>query len=143
MKAGPGYPLFWIPLIKTYMMNISRDRVILLALIADAGSLMVPVRFAFSYTQAVLFAGMSIDQLLLAKRDKGFEYALWPLSTVMPNGMFSWIESLTCTSTFLTKTHGHIIYDTYMASSYIIFYPVCWIRMKHRYKSKAKANCSC
>mmetsp|Transcript_23023 Transcript_23023/g.38058 ORF Transcript_23023/g.38058 Transcript_23023/m.38058 type:complete len:289 (+) Transcript_23023:64-930(+) len=131
MKAGPGYPLFWIPLVKTYMMNTARDRVALLALVFQFGIFFVPVKFAFSYTQAVLFGGMSIDQLLMGRKEKGFEYAFWPLLTVIPNSIFAWVESTTCTSGFVMKHHGHIVYDFYMVSSYIVFYVVCWIRMKY------------
>lgn len=136
MKAGPGYPLFWMPLVKTYMMNTAKNRVAGLAFIINIGALFVPVKFGFSYTQAVLFAGMSIDQLMIRKKDKGFEYALWPLITTIPNGVFSWVESVTCTSSFLMREHGHLVYDIYMASSYIVFYLICWARLKYTVKSK-------
>jgi hypothetical protein len=113
------------------MMNTAKDCVTLLALIIQFGSLMTPVKFGFSYTQAVLFGGMSIDQLLLDKQEKGFEYVLWPLLTVIPNVVFAWVKSTTCTSGFLMKEHGHIVYDIYIVSSYIVFYLICyWVRSK-------------
>jgi hypothetical protein len=126
MKAGPGYPLFWIPLVKTYMMNTAKGRVALLALLINAGAILTPVKFGFAYTQAVLFGGMSFDQLTLPRKEKGFEYALWPWLTVVPNGMFAWVECLTCGSSFLMRNHGHVVYDLYMVCSYIIFYLICW-----------------
>lgn len=130
-KAGPGYPLFWIPLVKTYMMNTAQNRVALVALIADVGGLFMQARFGFSYTQAVLFGGMSIDQLLLPAGEKQtFEYALWPLLTTIPNGIFSWVECLTCTTSVLMRQHGHLVYDFYMVCSYTLFHLICWRRQQ-------------
>lgn len=141
LKGGPSYPLFWVPLVRTYMMNTAQNRVASIALVLQLGGILTPIKFAFSYTQAVLFGGMSIDQLLLEKADKDeFEYALWPLLTVIPNGIFAWIESTTCTSGSLMKIHGHIVYDVYMVSSYVVFYVICWIRITYFLKeSKQKA----
>lgn len=135
-KVGPGYFLFWIPLVKTYMMNAAQGRVALVALFFNVGAVLVPVKFGFSYTQAVLFGGMSMDQLSLPLKEKGFEYALWPIITTIPNGIFSWIESVGCTSSILMQRHGHIVYDLYMASSYPIFYIICWLRNNNRAKTK-------
>jgi hypothetical protein len=138
-KVGPGYFLFWIPLVKTYMMNAAQGRVLvaLVALFFNVGAVLVPVKFGFSYTQAVLFGGMSMDQLLsLPRKEKGFEYALWPIITTIPNGIFSWIESVGCTRSILMQRHGHIVYDLYMASSYLIFYVICRLRNNNRAKTK-------
>ena len=131
-KACPGYPFFWVPLVSTYMMNTAKGRVALVAFVCWIGSLFMQVRYGFSYTQSVLFAGLSIDQLLLSKDDKScFEYALWPLITTLPNGMFAWVESLTCSSSTLMQQHGHLVYDIYMASSYVVFYLICWVRANY------------
>lgn len=135
-KAGPGYPLFWMPLVKTYMMNTAKDRVAIVALILQSVGLWVPVKFGFAYTQAVLFAGQSIDQLMLPSKEKGFEYMVWPILTILPNGIFAWIECLTCTSSVLMRKHGHVVYDLYMASSYLAFYLVCSVRTNKSTKSK-------
>jgi len=130
-KALPGLPLFWVPLTKTYMMNTtSKTSVGLIACIFWAGSLFGQVRFGFSYAQAVLFGGSSIDQLLLPRNEKDlFEFALWPLLTTVPNGLLAWYESTRCTSPSspLMQQHGHLIYDGYMVSSYIGFYLICWL----------------
>jgi hypothetical protein len=132
-KAGPGYPLFWIPLVKTYMMNTTQNRVAVIALLANILALFMPAKFGFSYTQAVLFGGMSIDQLILPAKEKDtFEFALWPLLTTIPNGIFSWVECLTCTTNPLMQQHGHLVYDLYMVSSYTLFYLVCWNRQQKR-----------
>lgn len=130
-KALPGYPLFWMPLVGTYMHNTARGRVAIVALFCWLGSIMMQVRFGFSYTQAVLFAGLSIDQMMLPEPEKGFEYALWPLMTTVPNGILAWVESTACTSSPLMKQYGHLIYDIYMASSYVFFYLVCWCRANY------------
>ncbi len=78
--------------------------------------------------QIVFFAGLSFDQLLLPNNEKGFEYALWPILTVVPSGIFTWIEAIGCTTSPLMKDHGHVIYDVYMTTSYIFFYVLCWMR---------------
>jgi hypothetical protein len=136
-KAGPGYPLFWIPLVKTYMMNTAQNRVALVALVLNMVNLFVPSKFGFSYTQAVLFGGMSIDQLMLPRSQKNtFEYALWPILTTIPNGFFAWIECLTCTSNSLMKQHGHIVYDLYMVCSYTVFYMLCYCWNQHQHLTK-------
>jgi hypothetical protein len=127
-KVGPGFPLFWIPLVKTYMMNTTKNRVVVTAFFFQIGALFTPVKFGFSYAQMVLFAGLSFDQLLLPNNEKGFEYALWPILTVVPSGIFTWIEAIGCTTSPLMKDHGHVIYDVYMTTSYIFFYVLCWMR---------------
>jgi hypothetical protein len=140
-KAGPGYPLFWIPLVKTYMMNTAQGRVAVVAFLANTFALFMPTKFGFSYTQAVLFGGMSIDQLMLPAVEKDtFEFALWPLLTTIPNGIFAWVECLTCTTSPMMQQHGHVLYDLYMVSSYTLFYLICWNRQKRRSESpKQKA----
>lgn len=131
LKAVPGLPLFWVPLTRTYMLNTtSKVSVGTVSFIFWFGSLFNQTRFGFSYAQAVLFGGSSIDQLLLPRAEKDcFEFALWPLLTTIPNGLFAWYESSTCTSSTLMRQHGHLIYDGYMVSSYIVFYCMCcWVR---------------
>eukprot|EP00526_Cylindrotheca_closterium_P017956 CAMPEP_0113659772 /NCGR_PEP_ID=MMETSP0017_2-20120614/32542_1 /TAXON_ID=2856 /ORGANISM="Cylindrotheca closterium" /LENGTH=297 /DNA_ID=CAMNT_0000574357 /DNA_START=46 /DNA_END=939 /DNA_ORIENTATION=+ /assembly_acc=CAM_ASM_000147 len=127
-KAGPGYPLFWIPLVKTYMRNTAGNRVALIALLFNLGSLIVPSRFGFSYAQAVLFGGMSIDQIFYVPQDQQntLEYALWPLLTTLPNGAWAWFECMTCTTHPWMIQYGHILYDAYMVSSYTLFYLFFW-----------------
>ena len=127
-KAGPGYPLFWIPLVKTYMRNTAGDRVAALALLFNLGSLVVPSAFGFSYTQAVLFGGMSLDQIFFVPQEQQqtLEYALWPLLTTLPNGAWAWFECMKCTSHPWMIQYGHILYDAYMVSSYTIFYMIFW-----------------
>jgi len=139
-KAVPGYFLFWMPLVSTYMMNTAKGRVAGVAFCCWIGSLFVQTRFGFSYAQSVLFAGLSIDQLLLPKSEKGFEYALWPLITTLPNGAIAWIESLSCSSSPLMKQHGHLVYDVYMAISYIVFYLICWVRTNYFVRASTKTK---
>jgi len=128
-KLGPGYPLFWIPLVRTYMHHAANGRVALVALVCMLGSLPLPVKFGFAYTQSVLFAGLSLDQLLsLPPSEKGFAYCLWPVMTVIPSALFSWIEATGCTThPLMVHWGGHVVYDAFMASSYLLFYLVCWL----------------
>jgi hypothetical protein len=128
-KLGPGYPLFWMPLVQTYMSNTAKGRVALVAFLCMLGSLFLPTRLGFAYTQSVLFAGLSIDQLLLPASEKGFVYTLWPIMTVIPSAVFSWIEATGCTTyPIMVKFGGHVVYDAFMASSYVLFYLICWLR---------------
>lgn len=127
-KIGPGMLLFWAPLVKTYMMNTAKGNVFLVVLLIQFFGLFVPMKFGFPYTQSVLFAGLSIDQLFRPASEKGFEYALWPLMTVIPSGIFGWIEATGCTTNSLMLNYGgHLPYDVFMASSYPLFYLVCWL----------------
>ena len=128
-KILPAYPLFWMPLVQTYMANTARNRVALVALVVMVGSLLIPIKYGFAYTQAVLFVGLSVDQLLLPAKEKGFEYALWPVLTVIPSGILSWVEATGCTThPIMRHWGGHVAYDVVMGSSYLAFYLVCWVR---------------
>jgi len=128
-KIGPSYPLFWMPLVRTYMHNTAaKGRVPLVAAACMLGSLFLPMKFGFAYTQSVLFAGLSVDQLW-AQNEKGFEYALWPVMTVIPSAIFSWVEATGCTThPLMTNFGGHVMYDAFMATSFVLFYLVCWLR---------------
>lgn len=125
-KHVPGYFIFQIPLVKSYMYNVSNHHVASFAFLMMIGAMQLPLKFGFSYTLIVLFAGQSLDQLFLPKTEKGFEYMLWPMLTLLPNFCISVMESTLCTESLAFKTHGHLIFDGYMALSYIIYYLVCW-----------------
>jgi len=132
----PSYFFFWLPLVKTYMLNTTHKSVLfLVAAAGQGGALCVPVKFGFAYTQILLFASTSIDQLLFTSTEEkqSMAYALWPMMTVVPNGILSWVESTACTSHILTQRLGHVTYDLYMASSYVLFYLIilCLARSHH------------
>ena len=128
VKHVPGYLFFWIPLVNTYMRNMSRNRVAGFAFIAMVGAMQIPLKLGFSYTLIVLFAGQSIDQLLLAEDRKGFEYMLWPMVTLLPNFLISVMESTVCSGNSFFAKHGHLVFDGYMALSYSVYYVICWMR---------------
>lgn len=133
----PGYLLFWVPLVKTYMINTPKNKVILLAALIQIGAMQLQAKFAFAFTQMVFFAGLSFDQLLFVPQtDKGFEYALWPLVTVIPSTALSWWESTSCTTSVIMRDYGHVIYDTFMASSYILYYLICLVRIQRSERNK-------
>ena len=125
-KHIPGYLFFWIPLVKTYMYNVSSNSVALFAFVVLLGGWQIPLKFGFSYTLIVLFAGQALDQLFLSRCRKGFEYMLWPLLTLLPNFILSVLESQLCTGSEVFRTHGHLIFDEYMAASYSAYYLCCW-----------------
>ena len=100
------------------------------------------MRFGFAYTQSVLFVGLSVDQLHLSAGEKAaFGYALWPLMTVIPSGIMSWIEATGCTThPLMRQFRGHVAYDALMASSYILYYLVCWIILEASSSSWSSTN---
>ena len=138
-KHIPGYFLFWIPLVKTYMYNVSQNYVAGFAALIWIGGMQLPLKFGFSYTLIVLFAGQSLDQLCLGMEKKStFEYMLWPLVTLLPNFYISVMESLFCTRSDAFMTHGHLIFDGYMAFSYSAYYMGCWLRKGYANKKSEK-----
>ena len=137
-KHIPGYILFWIPLVKTYMYNVSRNHVAVFAFLFLIGGFPIPLKYGFSYTLTVLFIGQSLDQLFLPKQRKGFEYMLWPVVTLLPNFCLYVLESQLCTESALFKKHGHIIFDGYMGLSYSVYYLICWRWNSNKVKSEKK-----
>lgn len=140
-KHVPGYFLFWMPLVKTYMYNVSNNHVATYAFLVMAGAMQLPLKFGFSYTLAVLFAGQSIDQLLVLRGSEkgGIDYALWPAATLLPNFCISVLESALCTKSEVFRALGHVIFDGYMASSYCLYYLGCWLWNKQG-DAKAKGK---
>lgn len=144
-KHIPSYFLFYIPLVKTYMYNVSSTSrqghgtnftnggMFLLASVSFlmmVGAMQFPLKFGFSYVLIVLFAGQSIDQLVfLPREDKDnalLEYMLWPMVTLLPNFWISVMESQWCTTSgSVFGKHGHLIFDGYMVISYIVYYIYC------------------
>eukprot|EP00581_Thalassiosira_minuscula_P001404 CAMPEP_0183746874 /NCGR_PEP_ID=MMETSP0737-20130205/66980_1 /TAXON_ID=385413 /ORGANISM="Thalassiosira miniscula, Strain CCMP1093" /LENGTH=223 /DNA_ID=CAMNT_0025982581 /DNA_START=407 /DNA_END=1078 /DNA_ORIENTATION=- len=135
-KHVPGYFFFWIPLVKTYMLNVSGKNVAAFAFFAMAGSMQLPLKLGFSYALTVLFAGQSLDQLFLTREEKGFDYMLWPMVTVLPTFCITVMESAWCTESSVFSTHGHVIFDGYMALSYSLYYLSCWLWNNAEMKAK-------
>ena len=125
-KIVPGYIVFWTPLIKSYMQNTRWPIILLLAKVALFGSLLVPLKFGFAFAQCFFFLGLSLDQLFsVPTHKKNFAYALYPLVTVLPSNMLSWLECTSCSSSSLMTSFGHANYDVLMGSSYAIYYMIC------------------
>ncbi len=138
-KHVPGYFLFWIPLIKTYMGNVSKASVMGFAFLVMVGAMQLPLKFGFSYSLVVLFAGQALDQLLCLRKEakENLEFMVWPLVTLLPNFYISVMESMWCGASGvgrgdsfwlggLFERHGHLIFDGYMAISYSVYYLLCW-----------------
>lgn len=83
----------------------------------------VPPELSFTYSQAVIFAALFIDQLLLPSRDKqGFTYLANALY-FFPLFGFYYLESTRCST--LVKYRGlpgHALYDFYLAAAPFLFY---------------------
>ena len=137
-KTIPGYLLFWVPLIKSYMQNTSWTVSLLLAKLAMFMSLQNPIKFGFAFAQCFFFLCLSIDQLVFVqKEDKGLAFAVYPFVTVLPNLLISCIEAKTCSTLPLMKAAGHVLYDAYMGCSYVLFYVICKI-LNERIAKKIK-----
>ncbi len=126
-KILPGYLFFWVPLLKSYMQNSGWTSIFIFAAIAVAGSLMLPLRLGFAFAQCFFFLGLSIDQLCSVSRErKTFAYALYPFVTVLPSVILSMLECTRCSSSgSFWAAYGHVLYDSFMALSYPLFYALC------------------
>jgi len=125
-KMTSGYFFFWIPLLKSYMQNTSWAMVFIFAAFVKCGALQIPAKFGFAYAQCCFFLSFSIDQLLsIPKEKKGLAFALYPLVTVVPSLIISWYEATACSTSTIMRLYGHVIYDGFMALSYIFFYVLC------------------
>ena len=132
-KIGPGYFLFWFPLLKSYMQNTNWAIVLLLAKFVLFGSLQIPIKFGFAYAQCCFFLCFSIDQLASTKKEnKGLAFALYPLVTVIPSILISWIEATSCSTSDIMRSYGHVVYDAFMALSYPLFYVMCTVIEKRK-----------
>lgn len=128
-KILPGYALFWVPLLKSYMQNTRWSAIAALALLAVVGSLHLPIKFGFSFAQCFFFLSLSLDQLFFVDGNKkNFAYALYPFLTVLPSIILSLLECTSCSSHTLWRRYGHTIYDAFMGSSYALFYGICSIK---------------
>lgn len=125
-KTLPGYILFWIPLLKAYMMNTSWSYVSIHALLGMIGSFLLPINYGFSYFQSFLYASSSLDQLFgVPSSHKNMEYALWPILTMIPATCISLIELTSCSSSWMMMEYGHVIYDSFLVLSYVLFHLIC------------------
>ena len=130
-KIVPGYFIFWIPVVKSYMQHSRMPFICMCALFALVTSLHLPIKFGFSFAQCFFFMSLSFDQMLNVPSDKkGFTYAIYPLMTVIPSISLAWAEASSCSSSKSMKAYGHLIYDVFMGLSYVSFYVLC----KHYFK---------
>ena len=140
-KIGPGFCFFWTPLIKSYMQNTGWPAILVVSTIAIIGSLQIPIKFGFAFAQCFFFLVLSLDQLCFVPRqEKTFAYALYPFVTVLPSALLSMLECTSCSSFSLLKSYGHIIYDIFMGSSYIIYYVICVMYLGRKEEGLEKKN---
>jgi len=124
----PGV-LFWFPLLKASMSNVSSLPVLLMSVLSIVGSMLTPPRFGFTYTQTILMVAFSLNQLRRPKSEKTFPYALYAVLVSLPLGLIGWAESLAC-SNFVIHYGGHLIYDAFIPLSSILFYLCCYLKTR-------------
>lgn len=121
--------IFWVPLMKAAMSNVSLPKVVPLCIAASFVNLLFPRQFGFTYVQTVLMIAHSLNQLARPAVEKQFEYALYACLVSVPVVLVGWMESTQCDN-FVMDLGGHLLYDAYIPVSMIVFYIACFLRLK-------------
>lgn len=130
-----GLLIFWVSLLKAVCLQLSIKSVSVLAVVFNLVSILIPIRFVFTYVQTVILLCFSIDQLNQGKAAKGFEYALFAAVNGVPVILIAWLESTSCTSGLVQALGGHVMYDVYIALGSIVFYVMVYIRQQSMLKN--------
>ena len=121
---------FWYSLIKAADLNgnLLRWRVnsVIHTLMA---TLMVPINYSFTYVQTVLMFIGSLSEL--NETDKDVYYDIKAGIIHLPITMIGYIEAVYCDS-FVKKYGGHLIYDTTIPVSVILYYTVLYFINKDK-----------
>lgn len=125
LKSWPLFVLFalifWVPLLKASCNRMSWLQIVPCALVAQYGTATIPPQFGFTYTQTVLFLAHAINELTRPPREKGWEYAVYPMMVSVPVAIMGWVEPLACTA-FYKGIGGHFWYDTTIGIGIVSFY---------------------
>lgn len=116
--------IFWFGLLKGILTKVPNAKVIITAIIAYAGGLLVKEVLGFAYIQAVLAVAFASTQLTLPREEKDYVYAAFALSFV-PVSIVPWIESTACQNIAM-KLGGHLIYDVSIPTTLIAAYYASW-----------------
>lgn len=130
-----GIVVFWLTLLKASMANVGWDRIVPLAVIATVWNIQIPPQFGFTYVQTILLLAFSFNQLNRPKEEKMTRaYALYPMLVSVPLNMIAWMESTMC-SCFIIHVGGHLIYDSAIVVSLVVYYFVCfWYLLQENIK---------
>mgnify|MGYP005850105445 CR=1 FL=1 len=126
LKMGP-YLFFWIALLKSAVPKGSWSSIAGMSAASMALGLIIPKNLGFTYVQTILFLAFDINEMLKPKKEKGFEYALYPIMVGIPVSVVGWIESTMCTKGVI-DIGGHLIYDACIPLCMLAFYMVCYLR---------------
>lgn len=138
-KILPGFVMFFVPIMKSYMRHTSLPVVVLLAFVAQTSSLHLPMKYGFSCALSYFFAGFSLDQLLFVPtHKKNFAYAIYPLLTVIPSILLAWFEATSCTSSSLLVKHGHSLFDSWVGVSYSLYAGITHLYVNNTSKADVK-----
>jgi len=134
------FVIFWIFMLKAATPKSSTATIIGLAIVSMIGSFGFPTSFGFTYVQSVLFAIFSWDELWNKPvAEKQFEYALYPWIVGLPLAAIGWMESTQCSKSVIFLG-GHLIYDSYIPLSIMLFYMICWLRSSVQHPTTATSN---
>lgn len=125
-KFLPGV-VFWIFFLKVIIPKLRKSYIFVAAWFIHMASALLPIKFGFTYTQTVILALFSINQMLRPVSEKQFAYASLPIITAIPTTLVGWAESTMCTRGVVVRdvVYGHVLYDVYTIVSMVVWYYVC------------------
>lgn len=120
-KIIAGVVLFWFPLLKGALNKMSNFHVGILAIAVTYTGLFVRIELGFPYVQTVINLAFHASQLMLPKEEKSLRtYMTTPMSNILPLAV-AYTEFLFCDS-FFRSIGGHVLYDSSIVISFIIYY---------------------
>lgn len=138
MQIIPGV-IFWVSLLKSAVPKGSWSGIAALATLSIVSGLFIPKNLGFTYVQTVLFLVFDINEMLKAKEEKNFEYAMYPIIVGIPTGIVGWIESTMCTKGVI-DLGGHLIYDAYIPLGLLAFYMICYVRSQNKIQTEKEGK---
>ena len=90
---------------------------------------LVPRHYSFTYVQTVILTIASLTEL--KETDKDVYYDIKAVTMHLPITVMGYIEAVYCDS-FFKKYGGHLIYDTTISVSAILFYTVSYFMNKDK-----------
>lgn len=136
IKSNSLMFFFYFFLLKASANKISSWKLLsIMALISQSIGSQINRQYAFTYVQTILMVVYHIDQLFFSteKEKNCFEYMIVPIIMGLPVGFIGWMESTQCSSPsgVMEYLGGHFIYDAYIASSTLLVYLICWVRVNY------------
>lgn len=122
--------VFWLGLIYASLPGTNKSTVAFFVLIARTGQSFIPARFGFTYVQTFLLLVSSFYQINRSHAEKDFFYGFFPALVGFPLTLVGWLESTQCSAFVRDLFYGHLVYDGYIAVGAIVFYLICYVKIR-------------